>query len=164
MFQNVRQISIIKLSIIAVEVIDNIFNNITHEYLVATRPFWKGLAKTIATPSVRACERQTRTPGISILTYPSQANFIWRVYVRARATVFRDTANMIMHARALPKTISVVRAAQSDFGNNIRKRMPTVLAMRPTTVNPMTGIYSELQAVIKRTLNPLARGAARSDA
>lgn len=99
-FQNVRQISIIKLSIIAVEVIDNIFNNITHEHLVATRSFWKGLAKTIATPSVRACERQTRTPGISILTYPSQANFIWRVYVRARATVFRDTANMIMHVRA----------------------------------------------------------------
>lgn len=39
--------------------------------------------------------------------------------------------------------------------------MPTARATRATTVNPMTGIYSELQAVIKRTLNPLARGAAR---
>lgn len=43
--------------------------------------------------------------------------------------------NMIMHVRTLPKTISA-HGSQSDFSNNIRKRMPMARVTRPGNRKP----------------------------
>lgn len=113
---------------------------------------------------VHTNDKQKDPPGVSILAYRSRANFIWRVqpirpcarggfqrhreYDYARPSVTENNIG----PRALRNLISL-----TIFG----KRMPTARATRPTTVNPMTGIYSELQAVIKRTSNSFARGSPR---